>query len=247
MYTLKINSSRGPLAVSWQDVATLAKFSNLQSGFYLTGTEDYGLDLFYNNFQQWNQTFWSLRETQGMLDFPKDAKIADIGSGVAVIDLLLYSYIPNSKFYLIDDTSEDIEWLGSSLPDTPYTDHYPVYNSWAPVNDAITSSGFDITRFVMYNTDFILTEEVDAITSYFSWCFHYPKDVYWNRVIPALKKYGKLILDIRPLHNKDVIGEISEELKSEPVMWKFPYVGKHIDNFNHVEDTSGYRCMWIKK
>ncbi len=246
-YNLLINSDKGDLTVNWSNIDQLARYANLQSGFYLVNNPSLSKDLFLQHFSNWNQMFWNQRQNQGMFNLPDHAKIIDIGSGVAVVDLLLYSYIPNSTFYLVDQERESIDNLGTSLPHTPYTIEYPTYNSWAPIIDAIETSNFDKDRFHFLTPSDSFPEEVDAVTSYFSWCFHYPKEVYWEKTINSLKTGGKLILDVRPLHDKDVIGEISEQLKCKPVTFAFPVLEKYVDTFEPADkNASGYRCMWTK-
>jgi hypothetical protein len=247
-YTLSIKSDKCPLTVTWPDVDKLSLFANLQSGFYLQDSKSLEKELLLQNFQQWNQMFWNQRATQGMFDLPNGSTIIDIGSGIAVVDLLLYSYIPNSTFYLVDKVQRNLNSLGDELPKTPFLENnYPFYNDWDIVTEAIKASGFDQERFKFLQPSDQFPEDVDAITSYFSWCFHYPKETYWDRAMYSLKKGGKLILDIRPLHEKDVIEEISEQIGSKPVKFAFPALRPSLDTYKAVTPgVSGYRCMWIK-
>jgi hypothetical protein len=63
----------------------------------------------------------------------------------------------------------------------------------------------------------------------------------------SLKTGGKLILDVRPLHDRNVIEEISEELKCKPITFGFPILEKFVDTYEPVDkNASGYRCMWTK-
>lgn len=247
-YTLEINSNKGKLNVTWKNIENLAKYANTQSGFYLMDSKCLDSSLFLEHFQKWNQMFWNQRQSQGMFNFPDNATIVDIGSGMSVVDLLLYSYIPNSKFYLIDNEGWDENFVNPTTSKVCFSENYPIYNSWAPVQDAIESSNFDQSRFIFQNTEQPFPENIDVITSYLSWCFHYPKSTYWEQATSSLKKGGKLILDVRPLKDQDVIGEISEELKSEPVKFLFPILPKYVDNYPPIDpNASGYRCMWEKK
>lgn len=247
-YTLSIKTeSNQNLNVRWSDVDKLALYANLQSGFYLQSNQSFSKELLVANFEHWNQMFWSQREKQGMLDYSPGSKILDIGAGMSVIDLLLYNYVPDSKFYLLDNENLDEKFAKLGPREVCFDEKYPYYNSWEPVKDAISTSEFDADRFVFVNSIDQIKEEMDVVTSYLSWCFHYPKDVYWPRVFDLLKSKGKLILDVRPLHDRDVIGEITESMKSEPVKFTFPKVPNYVDTFNGPEkDVIGYRCMWIK-
>jgi hypothetical protein len=63
----------------------------------------------------------------------------------------------------------------------------------------------------------------------------------------SLKIGGKLILDVRPLHGEDVIGEISEELKCTPIKFTFPKLPSYSDTYPNVDpDIVGYRCIWTR-
>jgi len=247
-YTLTIKTkNKGDISVSWRDVDQLSLYANLQSGFYLQENQTFSKDLLLTHFEHWNQMFWAQRENQGMLDYPDGAKILDIGAGVAVIDLLLYSYTSNSVFYLLDKEYWDESFAEFGTPKICYGKNYPFYNSWAPVKDAIESSNFDHTRFKFINHLQEIPKDLDVVTSYLSWCFHYPKEIYWDKVFENLKTGGKLILDVRPLHEKDVLGEISEQMKSTPIKFTFPRVPNYVDEFDGPEkDITGYRCMWTK-
>jgi len=99
-YSLSVNTDRGVLNVKWNNADNLAKWSNMQAGLYLQDKNS--LQTFYEHFPRWYQMFWDARFNQGLFNLPDDAVIIDIGSGIAVIDLLLSSYLPNSKFYLVD-------------------------------------------------------------------------------------------------------------------------------------------------
>lgn len=245
-FELEVKSDKGPLRIQWSDVDTLAKYANVQSGCYLQNKEN-NLSLHLEYFKSWNQTFWLQRQQQGIFNLPNNATILDIGSGVSIVDLLLYSYLPNSKFYLVDKNSWEMDFVNTMTPTVFYDDSYPSYNSWSPVLDAIETSKFDRSRFVIQSPEEKFPEQVDAVTSYFSWCFHYPKEVYWDRAVRSLKFGGKLVLDVRLIVDRDIIGEISEELKSEPVTFPFPELPKYVDAYpTAVDGVSGYRCMWVK-
>ena len=240
-YDLTVHSDRGPLKVSWSDVLELARWQNMQAGLYIKGSKN-TLQLFFEEFPKWNQNFWDGRQRLGTFDLPEGAKIIDIGCGVAVADLLLSQYIPKSKFWLVDYNTST--W-GENVY---YSSDYPCYNSWKPVEDAIATSGFDPTRFVMQSPDIPFPEDVDCITSYFSWCFHYPKETYWDRAYAALKPGGKLVLDVRLLYDRDTIEEITEEMKCKPILFPYPALPNTHDGYGGPNPfVAGYRCLWTKK
>jgi hypothetical protein len=242
-YCLKIETDKGPVEVKWNDADTLAQWSNIQAGLYLQNAAS-SRQLFYEHFTKWYQMFWNQRYRQGIFNLKDDAVIMDIGSGVAVIDLILAQYLPKSKFYLLD--KEGFEFY----PGVYYDPAYPQYHNWSPVIDAIKANNYSPERFTILNQDSEFPEQVDCITSYLSWGWHYPKDVYWNKVKASLKVGGMLVMDIRPLEDRDIIAEITEDMKSEPVLHPFEIkLPKHVDDRPTPDPSkpAGYRAMWIRK
>ena len=240
-YTLTIQSDRGSLQVNWRDADTLAKWANIQAALYLQQTNS--LQTFYEYFPRWNQKFWNDRSSQGAFDLKDDAVILDIGSGIAVADLLLASYLPQSKFYLLD--REGFEFQHGIY----YDNDYPQYHSWEPVHDAIGATGFDSSRFTIMAPEDQWPAEVDCVTSYISYCWHYPKDVYWDRIMSSLKVGGKLILDIRTLSDRDVIAEISKDMGSVPTThWFDTKLPARIDNMPapRAGEPLGGRFIWTR-
>ena len=252
MEILKIDSKKGPLSIQWSDSQTLIHYAAMQAGCYHVdisnvdwSSKDRFATLHRENFQRWNQERWMDRENMGVFDLPKGAKIVDIGSGVSITDLLLYSYVPDSVFFLVD---KNADWDSKLDPATvSYTELHPHYNSWDTVFDAIETSNFNKTRFNMLSPDDDFPEDTDLIMSSYSWCFHYPKEIYWQKVKNSLKAGGKLCLDVRLLHERDMIQEISEEFKSSPITLPIPKSASYVDNLPTViPNVAGYRCLWTK-
>lgn len=242
-YILKIETDRGNIELQWKDANELARWGNIQGGLYIKGQKS-TLQTFYELFPKWCQMWWTRRHGQGLFDLPNDAKIVDVGSGVAVQDLLLAKYLPSSTYTLVD--REGFEWNGTWY----YDKNYPEYHSWSPVHDGIKSSNLDPNRFTMQGPNDDWPDEVDAVTSYLSWCWHYPKDTYWQKVIDHLKVGGKFAVDVRLLPDRDVMGEINEAMKSEPISTiAFHDVPKHVDDYtqNGERLVSGYSAVWIRK
>lgn len=248
METLEINSKKGLLKICWTDLDTLAVYSGSQAGLYASTVDlDQPVTLHKRHFRQWHSWCWKQREELGVFDLPEGSRILDIGSGVGVVDLLLYSYIKDCKLHLLD--KEEHNHIGDELSsnDVSFTIDHPFYHSWKPVKDAIQTSNFDKNRFAFLEPGDTFPEDLDLILSSFSWCFHYPKEVYWEKVVGSLKKGGKLYLDVRLLKDKDIVGEISEELKCKPKTIVVPKLKGHHDLYdNGNPNISGHQCLWIK-
>lgn len=240
-YTLEITTDKGPISVKWKNVEELAKYATLQSGLFGGVSDKLTKQTFFDHFQNWSQREWDRRFKMQSFNLADSPTIIDIGSGVAVIDLLLYSYLPNSKFYLIDKDAVEF------VRDIYYSKDYPFYNQWGPVIDAIESSGFDSSRFAMQGPE-DPWPEADCITSYYSWCFHYPKEVYWQKTLDSLKVGGKLILDVRYLKDKNTVEEISNEFKCDPIIFEYANtIPKWIDDFKDSDPgVLGHRCVWTR-
>jgi SAM-dependent methyltransferase len=252
METLNITSKKGTLTIKWSNPDKLVFYAAQQAGCYLDRLDniDWNLDqrflpLHKKHFYEWNQYLWTQREEMSVFDLPESPKILDIGCGVSITDLLLYSYIPNSKFYLVDNNGD---WPTDLSPTAvSYSVDHPFYNSWDIVEDSIVTSEFNRQRFEILDPQNQFPKDLDLIMSSFSWCFHYPKETYWNKVLKSLKTGGKLFLDVRLLPDRDVIKEISQELNSEPTMVRMRDLPEYLDHIPLPgNDTVGYRCLWVK-
>lgn len=241
-YNLNIDTDKGVINLKWNDVNNLALWANLQAGIYLQKTNS--LQTFFEYFPRWYQMFWTARSKQGVFDLKDDAVIVDIGCGVAVVDLLLSKYLPQSKFYLLD--REGFNFTAGIY----YDQDYPKYHSWEPIRDCINATDLDPNRFTFMSPDSDWPEQVDAVTSYFSYCWHYPKETYWNKVLNSLKIGGKLILDVRHLSDRDIINEISEDMKSQPIAhWFEDKIPEHVDAMPPPREgmPMGGRLLWTRK
>jgi len=240
-YQLTINTSSNPITLNWSDSETLSKYSALQTGAFGGAGHTLNRQLFYEKFQDWAQWQWNQKEYLGIFDLNPKPLIIDIGAGVSVGDLLYAKYNPESKFILIDKDEENFQ---EGLCFSP---NYCFYNTWSPVLDCIKTENLDSTRFNFSDgTD--EWPESDCITSFFSWCFHYPKEIYWEKVKNSLKIGGKLALDVRILRDRDVVEEISDEFRSKPKFIEYPNtIPEFIDNFDRPNaDIFGYRCVWLR-
>jgi hypothetical protein len=238
LYNLNVSTNNGVLSLWWEDVESLAKYTTLQSGLFGV-SRPFSKQVFFETFPKFYQSMWDITYKLGGFDIPQNSVVIDIGSGVGIIDLLLANYLPSSKIYLID--KEEL----NNQPGVYYTEDYFYYNSWKPTQDCIRKNPQLTGKIFTMSPDDEWPQSADCITSYFSWCMHYPKEVYWKKVLETLKTGGKLILDVRKLKDRDVVGEISEELKCTPRVHEFKNtIVEWIDNYN--DDILGHRCVWTK-
>lgn len=126
---------------------------------------------------------------------PDNPYIVDIGAGTSIMDLALYQFLDKkAKFYLIDGGTVVVP-----EEEILHTTEFAPYNSWAPVEDAITTNNFNKEDFVFWLPNTSDSEQastqyenvqVDMIFSKSSYGLHYPVEVYWDRVLQILKPGG---------------------------------------------------------
>jgi SAM-dependent methyltransferase len=114
----------------------------------------------------------------------KGQRCLDIGSGLGLVNIFLRDMFDEIWLY---DKTVNLEDLDKTF--YGFHENYCFYN-----NMYITKS---------LNLDFNVTENLDFPDSYFdmihshmSWCWHYPKQTYYETVLRLLKPGGILIVDV---------------------------------------------------
>jgi len=156
------------------------------------------------------------------LDFKDIKKIIDVGSGVAQIDLILSQLFPQIDFYLVDKTGyeqdpENFVYYSKSLDDKNY---HGFYNSFDIIQDIIDNSPINSDRIHFLYPENNWPKNVDVIMSYYSWNWHYPKNIYWNKLLKSLRIGGYLSTTLTLREGEDTIFKISEELGSYPCYYQ---------------------------
>ena len=223
MNQININNNNSQLSLSWTNIEELRKWSRMQLGeayFPKTLTDYEFMSLFEKRIQNnWNRIALNV-------DITKLKKIIDIGSGVSTPDLLASKYNPDAEFYLVDKAEYTRRMNGIY-----YQDIHGHYNSWSVVEDCINSSGLDRNKFNFLDPNDEWPQDVDLILSTFSWCWHYPKETYWNKVLSSLKVGGHLLVDVLNLPDRDVVEEISNEFNSLPTVVSRMKMDPHLNPF----------------
>jgi SAM-dependent methyltransferase len=242
MNTININNNNSQLSLTWTNVQELRKWSKMQLGeayFPNTLTDEEFMAKFEKRIQNnWNRIALNV-------DITSLKKVVDIGSGVSTPDLLASKYNPDAEFYLVDKAEYTRKTNGLY-----YQDVHGHYNSWDVVEDCIRSSGLDRSKFNFLDPQDEWPEDVDMVLSTFSWCWHYPKETYWNKVLSSLKIGGILLVDVLNLPDRDVVKEISDEFGSNPISIFKMQMDPHLSFFkNHLtlkDGNYGSLCMWIR-
>lgn len=233
MNQININNNNGQLSLSWTNIQELRKWSRMQLGeayFPVTLTDDEFMSLFEKRIQNnWNRIALNV-------DITKLKKIVDIGSGVSTPDLLASKLNPDAEFYLVDKAEYTRKTNG-----VYYQDVHGHYNSWNVVEDCINSSGLDRNKFNFLDPNDEWPVDADLILSTFSWCWHYPKETYWNKVMSSLKVGGHLLVDVLNLPDRDVVKEISYEFSSMPTVISRMKMDPHLNPFKgHLTVRDGH-------
>ena len=237
-----IQSDRGPLKLQFNDGDSFRRVCGYQSALDPIPDEYY-----HKWFNGYHRNLWNRRWGQGIfrgIQSDRPAMITDIGSGVGVQDLLTALYLPNTHFHLID---------GNVMPpkdinDPSWTEKGDIiYNDWNVLIDGITSSGIDSKRFTVNHMSNLPWPESDLITSFYSWCFHYPTEVYLDQVLAALKTGGYLYLTVRMNSQDPTIDKISHALGSRPLFmntYDRSLRNSHIVILDETVDYFYADCLW---
>lgn len=233
MNKINITNNAEQISLSWTNVSELRKWSRMQLGeayFPASLTDEEFMSLFSKRIQNnWNRIALTI-------DITKLKKIVDVGSGVSTPDLLASKINPDAEFYLVDKAEYTRKTNGIY-----YQDVHGHYNSWSVVEDCINSSGLDRNKFNFLDPSNEWPVDVDLVLSTFSWCWHYPKETYWNKVMSSLKVGGHLLVDVLNLPDRDVVNEISTEFNSLPTVVSKMKMDPHLNHFkDHLTVKDGY-------
>lgn len=152
------------------------------------------------------------------------SSLLNIGSGLGVQEILLAQYFPNIKFLLVDKNTFEKPSLDSYVSDN----HYPFYNTWNYLMDAIDILKLNKNNFTILDPDDDWPLS-DLIYSRFSYCWHYSKDKYWSKILKILKPNTSFLITILNRPDRDFVKEISVDLQLE---------AQTLVNYNSFTDSS---------
>jgi len=226
--------------IYWQNYNKLSLVAKLQTGPQ-HWKEFNTRELFFKRLEDTALGNWN--RTSNHIDVPNLKKVIDVGSGIATFDLTLHHLNKNIEFFLVDKTTVEFP----SQP-TYYSKEYYSYNLWEVFNESLTSPEVDKNKFNILSPDDDWPADVDLIISMFSWCWHYPKEYYWDKALKSLKVGGTLVLDVLNVKDRDVIEEISSELGAKPKFdLKYPPADHpYLNHFSLINGSHGGYYSWVR-
>ena len=227
---IQVNTSKGLATINYSDFDKLIEMLIYQKRQVFEYT---CLSTYYNK-------YWRLLENLKMFELPNNAKVLDVGCGNSIMDFILYQYATNPTIYLLD--KHELKYPRPAWVDQ--VENYQFYHLWDVVEDAIASSNFNKDNFVFLSPEDIWPQDLDLITSYGSWGWHYPFSTYWPQARESLKVGGKLSIDLSDNANSfmfpSVIDMVSEDFADTPI----------IHRKTPSKDTtknSGCRIIWTRR
>jgi SAM-dependent methyltransferase len=186
---------------------------------------------------------WNWDRTSKYFDVHKLKKVIDVGSGIGIYDLTLHHLNQEIEFYLIDKSAVEIPKQA-----TYYSNEHYFYNSWDVVNDFLDSSDVDKNKFNLLSPVDNWPTDVDLVISMHSWCWHYPKEFYWERLLTSLRIGGTLILDVLNVKDRNIVEEISEELGARPSqeLRYAPTNHPFANEFTFINGSHGGLYSWVR-
>ena len=137
---------------------------------------------------------------------PEECKTSlDIGCGMAGFDILLHR-ARNPFIYLLDRDEVDAK------PRYGFGDTPSAYCKWAEVEAMMQANGVPRGRWFPVRDSSIVIANLDLVTSFIAWGFHFPVGVYLHDVAKLLRPGGRLIIDIRGDHFGDANDMIIESI-----------------------------------
>jgi SAM-dependent methyltransferase len=238
MYSIKINTDRGVLELKYSNYVNLRKYVNFQIlHLHSLSEED-----FHRELSTTIQGQWDKKIELGLFNFDKTVSVLDIGSGIGFLDLFLSKYLNNgSKFYLVDESK-------FTPRSTQFKHADSFYNNWSVLEDLVEHS--DITRsdFTLLSTTAEWPEKLDMIMSNHSYMFHYPKELYWDKVMKVVSSNKCcLSFDVLNIKDRDIVEEITVEtgLECKIIELDFSPGLAWKDELHVVNGNYARSCSWI--
>ena len=179
------------------------------------------------------------RETLGVFDnLSSNSKILDIGSGVGILDIILHQYLNGGTFYLLDKDEVNHDHTVAH-----WSEEHGFYNDWTVLHDILESSNINTNHFKCLNPNEDWPKQLDLINSTYSYLWHYPRTIYWDKI--QQHENSSLCFDIlnRP---ENIMHQINQDIGRTCVFKEKPPVLFHwFKKDLYLENGSpGKICYW---
>ena len=237
MYTLNIETLyKGTIDLHFKNFENFVWVAGHQIGIlrgYVDNTKEYCETVSKDYSKRFQE-----KETLGVFEnLTSDSIIVDIGSGVGVFDLILYKYLNGGHYVLVDKNEINHDHTVSH-----WSEGHGFYNNWDVFNDIATNSNIPLSNFALQTPNDCWPESIDLIMSHYSYMWHYPKQVYWDKI---KKHSASLCFDI--LNRKEnIMEQINAELNQVCVYKEKPSVAFHWFKKDLLLENSspGKVCFW---
>lgn len=240
MYKIKIETlKKGTLELEFSNFPSLAQVLGIQTGLFIGQIYSKDLDLYLSYLSNILSTRFQEREQLGVFDnLDKNSVIVDIGAGTGWFAIAISKYIGGGEFYLIDKQ----EW-SSGYAESHWHTQPNFYNDWAIFNDFHQNSNDDYdSLFHLITPEDAWPENIDLVFSGYSYLWHYPKEVYWDRIVNT---NASLSFDV--LNKENNMEQIDNDLGIECTYINKPEVLFHWF-WNQIElnenNAIGKCCYW---
>jgi hypothetical protein len=189
------------------------------------------------------------RERQTQLNTIENPVIVNVGAGAGTLDLVLAQHYPSARFYLVDKEKYTLQNDSLLFTDNRITSDTVFQNSWEPFEDGVVSSGLDRNRFSLLDPRDEWPDEIDLVTSIWSWGWHYNYPRYIDR-LKNIKIGGTVILTVLtlPESSSEFIGAISDSMNCVPAIHSFsiPMTDRSGMQYENTDQHGGI-YIWKKK
>jgi SAM-dependent methyltransferase len=119
--------------------------------------------------------------------------VLDVGSGMGGLNIML------DRFYHKKENVRPRFWLLDGIGDDPVAVRYPdTFSNFRIAKRFLMDNGLGMSQVNhIHPRQDNFGQTFDLIVSWASWCFHYPPDMYLDRVLASCHDETILILDVR--------------------------------------------------
>tara|TARA_R110000868_G_scaffold211033_1_gene461142 strand:- start:69 stop:809 length:741 start_codon:yes stop_codon:yes gene_type:complete len=232
-----------PVTIEVDPVDLFFKYSAWQRPYRKNGFQPN--DIIESEFEaltaSWTHTFKKLADNGVFKKSPN--VMIDVGTGLGLLPILLSKYFAfaNTEFILIDRPRIDNVTVYQS-----YDNAHGFYTGFELFERMIEVNNIDRKRFTILDPDSSWPGKAELVVSTLSWCWHYPRLVYWSRLINSLTPGGIVSVDMSNWTNEDSRKEFSSYFQCDPAVIPISSYPHQFPNAWTIDSDGnrGYSCAW---